>query len=315
MSDERWRRRGQHSGRRGRGGKGRRGGRRGQRREQQAGREFGKGWGRRGKGRLRDNRGGNTQAPSSISDGRRHRCSASKAAVLQKRKVGLSYDLEKTYLSVLTQCCSLSLTTEPNWAKVRPRAVLKMALKHVVDKYRGMLESPQGRESRRAYAYVNDQLKAIRQDLRVQQIFNDALAVNVYEMHGRLAVRHGDLSEFNSCQMQLQQIYESVSSSLPLGSDGGNEEGEEQEEGGGTAVRLDKAKAEDGKSDESSRSRREEVDADNRASILKNRIEFECYRFLYVWPTEDKQGVVSSLSTLSFFQHFHPNVVPSRGIA
>lgn len=101
--------------------------------------------------------------------------------------VGRLKELEKRYLR---------LTSEPDPAVVRPQDVLEKSLAHVLAKY----------DSNKNYLYVNDQLKAIRQDLTVQHIKN-AFTIEVYKAHGRLAILHNDLGEFNQCSSQLKQLY------------------------------------------------------------------------------------------------------------
>lgn len=105
-----------------------------------------------------------------------------------KEILGTLQALEKRYLR---------LTSEPDPANVRPAAVLKKALEHVVQKFR---------DQKLPYLYINDQLKAIRQDLTVQHIKDD-LAISVYEAHGRIAIENDDLGEFNQCLAQLDHLY------------------------------------------------------------------------------------------------------------
>uniref|UniRef100_A0A175YP22 PCI domain-containing protein n=1 Tax=Daucus carota subsp. sativus TaxID=79200 RepID=A0A175YP22_DAUCS len=89
--------------------------------------------------------------------------------------------------------CYLRLTSAPDPATVRPEKVLEKALLMV-------------QKSQKNYLYKCDQLKSIRQDLTVQRIRNE-LTVKVYETHARLAIEVGDLSEYNQCQSQLQELY------------------------------------------------------------------------------------------------------------
>lgn len=102
--------------------------------------------------------------------------------------VGYSQALEKRYLR---------LTSEPDPAVVRPQNVLEQSLDHVMEKYVSQ---------NAGYSYINDQLKAIRQDLTVQHIKNE-VTIKVYKTHGRLAIINNDLGEFNQCSSQLKQIY------------------------------------------------------------------------------------------------------------
>lgn len=102
--------------------------------------------------------------------------------------VGYLTALEKRYLR---------LTSEPDPAMVRPENMLRKCLEFVCTKYD---------ETNAGYLYINDQLKAIRQDLTVQHIKND-LAIMVYETHGRIAILNDDLGEFNQCLSQLKHLY------------------------------------------------------------------------------------------------------------
>lgn len=103
--------------------------------------------------------------------------------------VGFLEALEKRYLR---------LTSEPDPAVVRPQKVLERSLDFVINKYEA---------SNAGYLYINDQLKAIRQDLTVQHIKND-MTIKVYKTHGRLAILNNDLGEFNQCSSQLKQLYQ-----------------------------------------------------------------------------------------------------------
>lgn len=108
--------------------------------------------------------------------------------------VGYLNALEKRYLR---------LTSEPDPALVRPQNVLAKSLDFVMEKYN---------TTNAGYLYINDQLKAIRQDLTVQHIKND-ITIKVYKTHGRLAIINNDLGEFNQCSSQLKQIYLQVGDS------------------------------------------------------------------------------------------------------
>ena len=102
--------------------------------------------------------------------------------------VGTSTSLEKSYFR---------LTSAPDPATVRPPHILYQALARLLSHWRTQAE----------YAYLCDQMKAIRQDLTVQHI-RDEFTVRVYEEHARVAVEVGDLSEYNQCQTQLRQLYQ-----------------------------------------------------------------------------------------------------------
>jgi len=103
---------------------------------------------------------------------------------------GTSLALEKQYLR---------LTSAPDPSTVRPQSVLEESLV--------MLKERWARDPN--YAYANEQLKCIRQDLTVQHIYNE-FTVQVYETHARLALQNADLSEFNQCQTQLMQLHKSL---------------------------------------------------------------------------------------------------------
>lgn len=56
-------------------------------------------------------------------------------------------------------------------------------------------------QSLRDYEWCSDQMKAIRQDLTLQNI-KDAFAAEVYESHARLALENRDYSNYKQCQVR-----------------------------------------------------------------------------------------------------------------
>ncbi|GLC69279.1 hypothetical protein PLESTF_000810800 [Pleodorina starrii] len=148
--------------------------------------------------RLRQNRFGD--AAAAAQEGQQARVAADGAegadgpnrrkddvALVESGGYGTSEALEKEYLR---------LTSLPRASDVRPPVVLAAALKQVKAKW---LQRPD-------YAAASEQLKAIRQDLTVQHV-RDALTVDVYETHGRLAIESDDLAEFRRCHGVLRQLY------------------------------------------------------------------------------------------------------------
>jgi hypothetical protein len=99
--------------------------------------------------------------------------------------------LEKSYFR---------LTSAPDPSTVRPEPVLRAALRRLRSR------EVAGDPKKYNYHYLNDQLKAIRQDLVVQRL-RAAFAVEAYEHHARVALRHGDLGEFNQCQTVLRDLH------------------------------------------------------------------------------------------------------------
>jgi len=102
--------------------------------------------------------------------------------------------LEKEYLR---------LTAPPKAERVRPQPVMESHLKNLIKERASATVS-------RDYSWFCSQLKAIRQDLTVQRIFNN-FAVLVYETHARIALQETDLNEYNQCQTQLKELYTSLS--------------------------------------------------------------------------------------------------------
>ncbi|KAK5781618.1 Thp3p PWA37_004513 [Arxiozyma heterogenica] len=110
-----------------------------------------------------------------------------------------AYDQSKT---IIGKCTTLEkrylrLTSEPNPEFVRPLPILNKAFKFIMGRYARHEVN---------YTYICDQLKSIRQDMRVQMIENK-FTMKVYQTHARLALENGDLGEFNQCQSRLFILY------------------------------------------------------------------------------------------------------------
>jgi hypothetical protein len=118
-----------------------------------------------------------------------------------KKLVGTSTDLEKSYLR---------LTTFPKPENVRPLAVLTKSLAHIKSRFIKTED----------FAWANEQLKSVRQDVTVQQIRNK-FVIEVYETHARILLERGDLDEFHQCQAMIRSLT-SGSSSYDLGEDENN---------------------------------------------------------------------------------------------
>jgi len=121
---------------------------------------------------------------------------------------GFCQVLEKPYLR---------LTSPPRAEFVRPQRILRLHLANLKKKwllYRtnlystGKTQGCSGDEL--SYTWFCSQLKAIRQDLTVQRIFN-AFAVDVYETHAKIALQENDLNEYNQSQTQLKELYNLLS--------------------------------------------------------------------------------------------------------
>lgn len=98
----------------------------------------------------------------------------------------------------------LRLTAPPRAERVRPKPILEGHLSDLKEEW--------ARPKHRDYIWFCSQLKAVRQDLTVQRIF-DSFAVDVYETHARISLEEGDLNEYNQCQTQLKELYTSLPSS------------------------------------------------------------------------------------------------------
>lgn len=106
----------------------------------------------------------------------------------------------------------LRLTAPPRADLVRPQPVLEQHLENILE-LRKKIKSGKNIRSgdEKDYNWFCSQLKAIRQDMTVQRIFN-AFAVKVYESHARIALEEGDMNEYNQSQTQLKELYELLSS-------------------------------------------------------------------------------------------------------
>lgn len=105
---------------------------------------------------------------------------------------GTCQTLEKSYLR---------LTAPPRAELVRPQAVLDQHLQNLRREWE---------KKSHYYLWFCSQLKAVRQDCTVQRIQN-AFAVDVYEMHAKIALEEDDLNEYNQCQTQLKELYAFIS--------------------------------------------------------------------------------------------------------
>jgi len=107
-----------------------------------------------------------------------------------KGLVGTCLSIEKTYLR---------LTSAPLPENVRPLHILKISLAHVKQRYVN--------DEVQNFAWANEQLKSIRQDITVQEsLRHTKFALEVYEVHARVSLEHGDLNEFNQCQTSIKSL-------------------------------------------------------------------------------------------------------------
>lgn len=103
----------------------------------------------------------------------------------------------------------LRLTAPPREELVRPQGVLERHLENLLLR-RKKNKKKVLKDVQKEYDWFCSQLKAMRQDLRVQRIFN-SFTVKVYETHARIALEEGDLNEYNQSQTQLQELYDQLS--------------------------------------------------------------------------------------------------------
>ncbi|KAJ6496805.1 SAC3/GANP/Nin1/mts3/eIF-3 p25 family-domain-containing protein [Mycena vulgaris] len=102
--------------------------------------------------------------------------------------VGTSREIFKDYLR---------LTTEPKPEQIRPYPILQQTLLELKKRFR----------EKTPYNWICSQFKSLRQDLTVQRIKNE-FTVQVYEIHGRIALECGDMVEYNQCQATLKALYD-----------------------------------------------------------------------------------------------------------
>ena len=101
---------------------------------------------------------------------------------------GTCQDIEKPYFR---------LTSKPDPATLRPEPVLRRALAIFKERWR---------RGEISYEYYSEQLRSIRQDLTVQGIKNK-FAVEVYQVHVRLALEAGDIDQFNASMSRLFELF------------------------------------------------------------------------------------------------------------
>jgi hypothetical protein len=127
----------------------------------------------------------------------------------RKRMIGGSQkildqqDFEKTTITVKGTCLTLEkeylrLAAPPRAELVRPKPVLERYLANLKQDYA---------DWKHDYLWFFSHLKAVRQDCTVQRI-QAVFAVEVYETHAKIALQEGDLNEYNQCQTQLKELYE-----------------------------------------------------------------------------------------------------------
>ena len=182
--------------------------------------------------------------------------------------VGTSTSLEKSYFR---------LTSPPSPAVVRPPPILSAALDRLL-----LLHN----SSERTYAYLCDQMKAIRQDLTVQGVKGE-VAVRVYEEHARMAIEVGDMSEYNQCQTQLMVLYADKPSRK---ADAGGLNGTVNGEGGLSEEKEMPASGGDG------------------AAVWENETEFVMYRLCYYLLVNNQPAIASYLRSLTAYQRSLPAI-------
>jgi len=118
--------------------------------------------------------------------------------VIKKSNDFESAKITGTNRQVLKDFFRLTREARPN--EVRTKKTCTMALGVIRKKWKG----------ERDYRWCENQLKSLRQDLKVQHI-RDQLAVDTYELHARICLEVSDFSEYNQCQTALRSLYEETS--------------------------------------------------------------------------------------------------------
>ena len=121
-----------------------------------------------------------------LSNQRQQPTTATTTTTTTEQFIGENQNLEKPYLR---------LTTFPRKQDVRPLSVLQKSLQHIKARYKETED----------FAWSNEQLKSVRQDITVQGIRN-RFVLQVYETHSRILLEHGDLNEFNQCQTMIRSL-------------------------------------------------------------------------------------------------------------
>ena len=109
--------------------------------------------------------------------------------------VGTCKTLEKRYLR---------LTSAPDPVLVRPEPILSQWLDQLTKLWT---------KREKDWKYIEDQMRAIRQDLTVQNL-RGSFTTRVYETNARWALESGDLGQFNQCQTQLKQLHQETTTDL-----------------------------------------------------------------------------------------------------
>lgn len=110
-----------------------------------------------------------------------------------------------TFVGESTKVKRMYSRYEPTVEDIRPLPVLVKAFRHIKRQARER-EKVEGGAA--AMKFLSEQLKGMRQDIRVQNLHN-AFTVAVYEFHARLCLQMGEVGEFNQCQAALKTFYAS----------------------------------------------------------------------------------------------------------